>query len=102
MKKPSIRGARITEQAARNQHIEKLAKERLKALKTDYEEVYMKLIDTACHTRTTHLLRRTDAFLDSLAQAVIEQQKEGGGDGDLELRYDPDDPATEDVRCSED
>ena len=59
--------------------IERLAKERLKALKADDEEAYMKLIDTAKDTRITHLLRQTDAYLDSLAQAVISQQTELGG-----------------------
>ncbi|KXN84808.1 Chromatin structure-remodeling complex subunit snf21 [Leucoagaricus sp. SymC.cos] len=58
--------------------IERLAKERLKALKADDEEAYMKLIDTAKDTRITQLLRQTDAFLDSLAQAVVQQQNEGG------------------------
>ena len=41
--------------------IERLAKERLKALKNDDEEAYMKLIDTAKDTRITHLLKQTDA-----------------------------------------
>ena len=36
----------------------------------------MKLIDTAKDTRITHLLRQTDAYLDSLAQAVVEQQND--------------------------
>jgi ATP-dependent helicase STH1/SNF2 len=58
--------------------IERLAKERLKALKADDEEAYMKLIDTAKDTRITHLLRQTEAYLDSLAQAVVAQQNEGG------------------------
>ncbi|KAF8640822.1 hypothetical protein AX17_000471 [Amanita inopinata Kibby_2008] len=58
--------------------IERLAKERLKALKADDEEAYMKLIDTAKDTRITHLLKQTDAYLDSLAQAVLAQQNEGG------------------------
>ncbi|KAL4069226.1 SNF2 family N-terminal domain-containing protein, partial [Scleroderma citrinum] len=58
--------------------IERISKERLKALKADDEEAYMKLIDTAKDTRITHLLRQTDAYLDSLAQAVIAQQNEGG------------------------
>lgn len=58
--------------------IERLAKERLKALKADDEEAYMKLIDTAKDTRITHLLRQTDAYLDSLAQAVVAQQNEYG------------------------
>ena len=38
----------------------------------------MKLIDTAKDTRITHLLRQTDAYLDSLAQAVVAQQNEYG------------------------
>ncbi|PIL29895.1 hypothetical protein GSI_07805 [Ganoderma sinense ZZ0214-1] len=58
--------------------IERLAKERLKALKNDDEEAYMKLIDTAKDTRITHLLKQTDAYLDSLAQAVVEQQRSEG------------------------
>jgi len=49
--------------------IERLAKERLRALKADDEEAYMKLIDTSKDTRITHLLRQTDSYLDSLAQA---------------------------------
>jgi len=57
--------------------IERLAKERLKALKADDEEAYMKLIDTAKDTRITHLLKQTDSYLDSLAQAVVAQQNEG-------------------------
>lgn len=56
--------------------IERISKERLKALKADDEEAYMKLIDTAKDTRITHLLRQTDAYLDSLAQAVIAQQND--------------------------
>jgi ATP-dependent helicase STH1/SNF2 len=59
--------------------VERLAKERLKALKADDEEAYMKLIDTAKDTRITHLLKQTDSFLDSLAQAVRAQQSESGG-----------------------
>ncbi|KAL1738723.1 hypothetical protein HDZ31DRAFT_50546, partial [Schizophyllum fasciatum] len=58
--------------------IERISKERLKALKADDEEAYMKLIDTAKDTRITHLLRQTDSYLDSLAQAVRAQQSEGG------------------------
>lgn len=54
--------------------IERISKERLKALKNDDEEAYLKLIDTAKDTRITHLLRQTDTFLDSLAQAVQAQQ----------------------------
>ena len=39
-----------------HKHIERLAKECLKALKADDEEAYMKLIDTAKDTHITHLL----------------------------------------------
>jgi ATP-dependent helicase STH1/SNF2 len=58
--------------------IERISKERLKALKADDEEAYMKLIDTAKDTRITHLLRQTDSYLDSLAQAVMAQQSDSG------------------------
>ncbi|KAG6371548.1 SNF2-family ATP dependent chromatin remodeling factor snf21 [Boletus reticuloceps] len=58
--------------------IERISKERLKALKADDEEAYMKLIDTAKDTRITHLIRQTDTYLDSLAQAVMAQQSEHG------------------------
>ncbi|KAH8103254.1 SNF2-family ATP dependent chromatin remodeling factor snf21 [Phellopilus nigrolimitatus] len=56
--------------------IERISKERLKALKADDEEAYMRLIDTAKDTRITHLLRQTDSYLDSLAQAVVAQQND--------------------------
>lgn len=54
--------------------VERISKERLKALRNNDEEAYLKLIDTAKDTRITHLLRQTDSFLDSLAQAVVAQQ----------------------------
>ena len=56
--------------------MERISRERLKALRADDEEAYMKLIDTAKYTRITHLLRQTDAYLDSLAQAVMAQQND--------------------------
>lgn len=74
--------------------IERISKERLKALKADDEEAYMKLIDTAKDTRITHLLRQTDAYLDSLAQAVVAQQNEGGPSMDLGFEQE-EGPATE-------
>ncbi|KAF9985882.1 hypothetical protein BGZ75_002461 [Mortierella antarctica] len=54
--------------------IERISKERLKALKNDDEEAYMKLIDQAKDTRITHLLQQTDSYLASLAEAVTQQQ----------------------------
>ncbi|KAF7310438.1 hypothetical protein HMN09_00585900 [Mycena chlorophos] len=63
--------------------MERIAKERIKALKADDEEAYMALVDNVKDTRITHLLRQTDSYLDSLAQAVASQQGEAyyGGDG---------------------
>jgi ATP-dependent helicase STH1/SNF2 len=61
--------------------IERISKERLKALKADDEEAYLKLIDTAKDTRITHLLRQTDQYLDSLAQAVQAQQTDSQATG---------------------
>lgn len=69
--------------------IERTSEERLKALKTDDEEAYMKLIDTAKDTRITHLIRQTDTCLNSLAQAVMAQQNEQGG-----LEYELEDGPT--------
>ena len=65
----------------------------MKALKADDEEAYMKLIDTAKDTRITHLLRQTDAYLDSLTQAVMEQQRDGSiqDGGASMMQYDLDD-----------
>jgi ATP-dependent helicase STH1/SNF2 len=65
-----------TTEKEEQKRIERISKERLKALKADDEEAYMKLIDTAKDTRITHLLRQTDTYLDSLAQAVVAQQSE--------------------------
>ncbi len=62
--------------------IERISKERIKALKNDDEEAYRKLIDEAKDTRITHLLKQTDSYLDSLAQAVVAQQND-------ELHSDP-------------
>ena len=56
--------------------IERISRERLKALRADGGGAYMKLIDTAKYTRITHLLRQTDAYHDSLAQAVMAQQND--------------------------
>ncbi|KAG0055639.1 hypothetical protein BGZ83_007939 [Gryganskiella cystojenkinii] len=56
--------------------IERISKERLKALKNNDEEAYMKLIDQAKDTRITHLLQQTDSYLASLAEAVTAQQND--------------------------
>lgn len=56
--------------------IERTAKQRLAALKSNDEEAYLKLLDQTKDTRITQLLSQTNSFLDSLAQAVRVQQDE--------------------------
>ena len=55
--------------------IEKVSKDRLRALKADDEEAYLKLIDRTKDTRITHLIRQTDTYLDKLSAAVQRQQR---------------------------
>ncbi|GAB5591414.1 ATP-dependent DNA helicase Snf21 [Umbelopsis nana] len=55
---------------------DRLSKERIKALREDNEEAYLKLIDEAKDTRLTHLLRQTGTYLESLTRAVVDQQKD--------------------------
>lgn len=59
---------------------EKTAKQRLQALRANDEDAYLKLLDQTKDTRITHLLKQTNVFLQSLAQAVKVQQSEGGRD----------------------
>jgi ATP-dependent helicase STH1/SNF2 len=54
--------------------IERVSKERIRALKNDDEEGYLRLLDTAKDSRIHHLLKQTDSYLDSLAEAVRKQQ----------------------------
>ena len=56
--------------------IERTAKQRLAALKSNDEEAYLKLLDQTKDTRITQLLSQTNTFLDSLAEAVKVQQNE--------------------------
>ncbi|KAF9351838.1 hypothetical protein BGX26_010223 [Mortierella sp. AD094] len=56
--------------------IERISKERLKALKNDDEEAYLKLVDQAKDTRIAHLLNQTGSYLTSLAEAVTAQQND--------------------------
>jgi ATP-dependent helicase STH1/SNF2 len=55
--------------------IERTAKQRLAALKSNDEEAYLKLLDQAKDTRITHLLKQTDGFLSQLAASVKAQQR---------------------------
>ncbi|CAK5279848.1 unnamed protein product [Mycena citricolor] len=65
-----------TTEKEEQKRMERIAKERIKALKADDEEAYMALVDNVKDTRITHLLRQTDSYLDSLAQAVASQQSD--------------------------
>ena len=56
--------------------IERLAKERLKALKNDDEEGYLALLGEAKDSRISHLLKQTDSYLETLAAAVVDQQND--------------------------
>jgi ATP-dependent helicase STH1/SNF2 len=58
--------------------IERISKERLKALKADDEEAYMKLIDTAKDTHHASASPDRLASRLSLAQAVMAQQSDSG------------------------
>ncbi|CAG8523571.1 6471_t:CDS:2 [Ambispora gerdemannii] len=62
--------------------MQQTARERLQALKEDDEQKYLKLIDEAKDKRITHLLKQTNKYLESLAQAVIAQQN-------IDLHHDP-------------
>lgn len=55
---------------------EKIQKDRLRALKMDDEEAYLKLLDQEKDTRLTYLLRQTDEFLTGLAAKVAAQQED--------------------------
>ncbi|CAK7893406.1 nuclear protein Sth1p/NPS1 [[Candida] anglica] len=64
--------------------LEKTARQRLQALKANDEEAYIKLLDQTKDHRITHLLKQTNSFLDSLAQAVKVQQVEQGAEVPVE------------------
>ncbi|RMZ70918.1 component of SWI SNF global transcription activator complex [Pyrenophora seminiperda CCB06] len=55
--------------------IERTAKQRLQALKSNDEETYLKLLGQAKDTRISHLLKQTDGFLKQLADSVKAQQR---------------------------
>lgn len=55
--------------------IERTAKQRLQALKSNDEETYLKLLGQAKDTRISHLLKQTDGFLKQLAASVKAQQR---------------------------
>jgi ATP-dependent helicase STH1/SNF2 len=79
--------------------VERTAKQRLQALKSNDEEAYLRLLDEAKDTRITQLLKQTDGFLTALATSVKEQQRKAaeryGGDADDFIDDDSDDDEEE-------
>ncbi|TVY27762.1 Chromatin structure-remodeling complex subunit [Lachnellula hyalina] len=80
--------------------IERTAKQRLQALKSNDEEAYLKLLDQAKDTRITHLLRQTDGFLSQLAASVKAQQRKaaehyGNNAGDFQDESEDDEEEEE-------
>ncbi|ODV92054.1 hypothetical protein CANCADRAFT_22566 [Tortispora caseinolytica NRRL Y-17796] len=59
--------------------LERTAKQRLQALRANDEETYLKLLSQAKDSRITHILQQTNIFLESLSQAVKEQQADARG-----------------------
>ena len=60
--------------------LQQVSQERLRALKENDEEAYLKLIDKTKDKRITHLLSQTDSFLKSLTNAVAVQKRSVGDD----------------------
>jgi ATP-dependent helicase STH1/SNF2 len=78
--------------------IERLAKERLKALKNDDEDAYLALLGEAKDSRIGHLLKQTDQYLETLAAAVVAQQNDDvhRGQAEMELPFEQEEgPASE-------
>ncbi|KAJ2599291.1 ATP-dependent DNA helicase Snf21 [Coemansia sp. RSA 1721] len=57
---------------------ERVARERIQALKAGDEEAYLKLVDKEKDTRISHLLAQTDQYLTTLTDAVHRQQQSVG------------------------
>lgn len=87
--------------------VERTAKQRLAALKSNDEEAYLKLLDQAKDTRITHLLKQTDGFLNQLAASVKAQQRQaaeryGDENGDFVVDDDDDDEDEDDEEQNSD
>lgn len=77
--------------------LDRIAKERIHALKADDEEAYLKLLDQQKDTRLTHLIRQTDLYLESLTSLVLAQKRDNvlfdKSSGTIEDSYEFDEPA---------
>lgn len=69
-----IRSAHFNIEKEEQKKAERMAKQRLQALKANDEEAYIKLLDQTKDTRITHLLKQTNSFLGSLTAKVRSQQ----------------------------
>lgn len=52
----------------------KASQDRMKALRANDEEAYMKLVDEAKDTRITQILQQTNSYLTNLTNAVLSQK----------------------------
>ncbi|EUC30321.1 hypothetical protein COCVIDRAFT_29718 [Bipolaris victoriae FI3] len=76
--------------------IERTAKQRLQALKSNDEETYLKLLGQAKDTRISHLLKQTDGFLKQLANSVKAQQRSANNS------YEPEEESSSEESDDED
>ncbi|KAI9700357.1 MAG: hypothetical protein M1836_002372 [Candelina mexicana] len=84
--------------------VERTAKQRLQALKSNDEETYLKLLGQAKDSRITHLLKQTDGFLGQLAASVKQQQRSAAehfGDTYIDDKLDDEDDEDEDEEDEE-
>lgn len=68
----------------------KISQDRLKALKENDEEAYLKLVDEAKDTRITTILSQTTSYLSTLTDAVLNQKSEIANGESLEVKPDDD------------
>ncbi|KAI9018575.1 SNF2 family N-terminal domain-containing protein [Phycomyces nitens] len=81
---------------------DKMSKERIRALRNDDEEAYMKLIDEAKDTRLTLLLKQTGSYLESLTRAVVDQQNDPIHSQNEDDSLAPDEPDEETMLTDKD
>jgi len=81
--------------------IERTAKQRLQALKSNDEETYLKLLGQAKDTRISHLLKQTDGFLKQLADSVKAQQRSHSNTYEPEVEESADDASEDEASGDE-
>jgi ATP-dependent helicase STH1/SNF2 len=69
--------------------LQKNAQDRIRALRADDEEAYLKLIDQAKDTRITQILQQTNSYLSNLTSAVLNQKRAvASGEADMDTSED--------------